>query len=353
MVIKSLQAGRGAAALAVAVYHTYLILYQKTHVSTFGDVAQFGYLGVPFFFVLSGFIIALAHNGDINNPEVFRDYVIKRVVRVYPLYWFFSIFYIAAAVAGIGDPDFSWSPAHLIEDITLIHFTPDFGSPPLKVAWTLFFEIQFYAFFAIAILSRRWAVIAGVTWFLGLLFIPATNRWLENFFSYWNLAFICGIIAYALFRRLPGRWWLLFTAAGLVCLVICFSYFSPLEMRDRRNLGIIPVSIGFGVLMLGLALFEKERQINYGRLVMLLGDGSYAIYLIHSAVISVLVALYVKLHLASLIPLSIAFFVILAIAAIAGLSAHLLLEKPFLTWVRKRRRNEKSAASMLSSEAQT
>ena len=44
--------------MAVAGYHVYLLFLQKFNVATFEDVAQFGYLGVPYFFVLSGFIIA-------------------------------------------------------------------------------------------------------------------------------------------------------------------------------------------------------------------------------------------------------------------------------------------------------
>ena len=40
MVIKSLQAGRGIAALAVAIYHTYLILYQKTGVAQFSGAFE-------------------------------------------------------------------------------------------------------------------------------------------------------------------------------------------------------------------------------------------------------------------------------------------------------------------------
>lgn len=336
MVIRSLQAGRGIAALAVAVYHTYLILYQKTGVPQFSGVAQFGYLGVPFFFVLSGFIIALAHHRDIGRPVALREYAFKRFVRVYPLYWFFSIFYVAAAAMGLGDPDFSWAPAHLLEDVLLVHFTPDFASPPLKVAWTLFFEIQFYFFFALAILSARLAWFAAAVWFMGLLFFPVTNRWLENFFSYWNIAFLCGIAAYVLFRRLPARWWWVFVAAAVLCLAACFTQFSPLELRGRRNVGIVPVSIGFGALMLGLALFEKERSANYGRFMMLLGDGSYSLYLVHSAVISVAVAIYVKLHLTQMIPPPVAFFLILAVAVIAGIVAHLVVERPFMAWIRQR-----------------
>lgn len=45
IMIKSLQIGRGLATLAVAVYHTYLILDQKTGTAVFAGVARYGYEG--------------------------------------------------------------------------------------------------------------------------------------------------------------------------------------------------------------------------------------------------------------------------------------------------------------------
>lgn len=330
--IRSLQVGRGAAAIAVAIYHCYLILLQKTGVPIFGSVAQFGYLGVPFFFVLSGFIIALAHGRDIDQPSALCPYVMKRFLRVYPLYWLLSIFYIVAASTGLGDPDFSWNPVHLIEDVLLIHATPNFNSPPLKVAWTLFYEIRFYLFFGLAIMSRRLGILALVVWLAALVLVRPTSDFMIETLSYWNLAFVFGMIAHVLYRKLPARLWWPFLAVGIAMLLLSFSLAGPMELRDRRSVMIIPVSLGFASVMLGIAMLEGRAALKFGKLPMLLGDASYAIYLVHSAVISVAVAVYLKSGLDDLVPIPVAYFGILIVAIGAGVVAHWILEKPILAW---------------------
>ena len=78
--------------MAVAGYHVYLLCLQKFNVATFEDVAQFGYLGVPYFFVLSGFIIAFAHWKDLGKLESLPNYGYRRIVRLYPIYILYLAF---------------------------------------------------------------------------------------------------------------------------------------------------------------------------------------------------------------------------------------------------------------------
>ncbi len=67
---QSIQAMRGLAAMSVAAHHTSLIMAESKYggVSAFEAVTSKGWIGVNFFFVLSGFIIFLAHSKDINRP---------------------------------------------------------------------------------------------------------------------------------------------------------------------------------------------------------------------------------------------------------------------------------------------
>lgn len=57
--IKSLQAGRFFAAMAVVLHHASVSVtaFVDQVPSRFEAIAEYGYLGVDFFFVLSGFII--------------------------------------------------------------------------------------------------------------------------------------------------------------------------------------------------------------------------------------------------------------------------------------------------------
>ena len=67
--LESIQVARGLAALAVVFYHASLLFTQKAGLNIFSGIGKYGYMGVPFFFVLSGFIIGFAHYKDIGKKE--------------------------------------------------------------------------------------------------------------------------------------------------------------------------------------------------------------------------------------------------------------------------------------------
>ncbi len=84
--ISLLQVFRGLAALLVVYHHA-----NREVAGVFGDswwrsLFDLGDAGVQFFFVLSGFIIYHVHRHDIGRPERTRRYLLKRIIRIYPIY---------------------------------------------------------------------------------------------------------------------------------------------------------------------------------------------------------------------------------------------------------------------------
>lgn len=85
--IKSLEGGRGIAALIVAFFHL------KIGIEYFSIIRN-GYIFVDLFFVLSGFVI---YSSYANRLNAFRDvgsFVIRRFGRLFPLLIFSTMFYI-------------------------------------------------------------------------------------------------------------------------------------------------------------------------------------------------------------------------------------------------------------------
>ncbi len=102
MNLKLIQSFRGFAAMAVVAFHTSIGMADPRY---FGQPVLTWLtwkmnLGVDFFFVLSGFIIALAHNNDLGQPKQIIGYFKKRLIRIYPIYWVYLTMFCALALAG-------------------------------------------------------------------------------------------------------------------------------------------------------------------------------------------------------------------------------------------------------------
>ncbi len=157
--LRCLQACRAAAALLVVLFHTsegIVALPKYFAARPFGALFAFGGAGVDFFFVLSGFIIAHVHGGDVGRPERLRAYLTKRLTRIYPTYWavLLPVLLVFLAVPSFGkgherDP--------LVMFCSLVLLPLANSEPVLIVSWSLCYEVLFYGLFAGLIASRRWA----------------------------------------------------------------------------------------------------------------------------------------------------------------------------------------------------
>ena len=87
--IKSLEGARGLAALIVALFHL-------TIGAHYFSVIRYGYLFVDLFFVLSGFVIAGAYSGRIGGGRDVGTFMLRRFGRLFPLMVVSTVMYVAA-----------------------------------------------------------------------------------------------------------------------------------------------------------------------------------------------------------------------------------------------------------------
>src|SRR5512133_4113793 len=97
--ILNLQLFRGVAALLVVLYHASIYSQEQFGRTFLAGLFLFGHTGVDFFFVLSGFIICYIHFSDIGNPTRLRDFALKRLTRVFPIYWIVTAIKLAVIFA--------------------------------------------------------------------------------------------------------------------------------------------------------------------------------------------------------------------------------------------------------------
>jgi len=164
--IRSIEGARGIAALAVVGYH--LNRLGNLGLGNLGGdhsvLYRFGWLGVPLFFLLSGFLLfrpfAHALLFEERWPNV-RRYARSRFLRIFPAYWVVVTLTIVEPAGLYGQLHASNRPTsvwHAVANYTLIYL-PLRVPAVVTVAWTLCIEIAFYAVLPFFALGARRLVI--------------------------------------------------------------------------------------------------------------------------------------------------------------------------------------------------
>lgn len=343
--LTTLQAGRALAALAVVFNH----LSQATRAFVGGmpdwlmSIMGHGYLGVDFFFVLSGFIIYYT-NIDRVGPGWPRAYAQTRLLRIYapylPIGVGLAVLYVLLPGLSHGNRHWGW--------LTSITLLPSDRSPALSVAWTLRHEIVFYAFAFFALLSRRplaamglWAGLIGVNLALGGHPGTPSSGLRSILLDPINLEFGFGMLAAWGFNRPSWRRPILSLLLSAATITVFFLLGAP---RDWS------VILGLGLTFLIVPLVQAERagRFTAGPTLLLLGEASYAIYLVHDPVLSIVARVAAGLPFAHW---SVCVLLGLAAAVAAGVGYHLLYEKPALRFLKRLVGGKRIVATSLKDEA--
>jgi exopolysaccharide production protein ExoZ len=284
--IKWLQALRAVAVLLVILFHIAVQESATTpslqYLAFFGN---FGYGGVNLFFVISGFIMVYISQDRWGNRDKWRGFVARRAVRIYPTYWLVFLITIAVFTGYYGKANClagDWGKT--FGAITLARDPRDMCFVPQ--AWTLHWELLFYlTFSAVFFLSREWSIRVGIIWAVASACVIAfaRSRVSENVFDYctYNLHFLAGAALCLVYPKVRLRhpiFWI-FAGASLFVLSGVLNGQGVMNTEDRlhRLVQFVPGSLMLLYGFLGL----EERRIAPPNWLLLLGNASYSIYLIH------------------------------------------------------------------------
>lgn len=144
--IKSLDGVRAVAALLVIFFH---FCQYTVFNSSIGKIIQkigfLGQTGVSLFFVLSGFLITRILMSHINKNHYWKNFIIRRSLRIFPLYYGYLVvnYFIIPAFKGIPSPDLSLQFYYwfYLQDFSTTFHWPSAGP---KHFWSLAVEEHFY-----------------------------------------------------------------------------------------------------------------------------------------------------------------------------------------------------------------
>ncbi len=343
MKIRTIEVLRGLAALSVAVAHSDSFIGGSADLP-FGRWHSFampGTAGVEFFFVLSGFVMAVAHRDDLAEGRNMGRFLWRRFCRVYPLYW---IVFLIPLYRFWGAP--SITPSSVAAWMSLLPLRPD---NLLIVAWTLRQEVTFYLVLALCLLPfvGRFILVAWIgstvlVWFVlpPLSFLPYGSLVFGHLFSLFNFEFFAGLLAGWLlprWTRWPGLAWLLL-AAGIGGLGWRMSLdgwgveYGPVAARPIYGAAYASIIVAFAVL-------ERGGRIRFGRRAAVMagwaGAVSYPLYLVHLPVLDYVARWLGASGMAGRIGPDLTFAVLLASTVLGGLALAVAVDQPLQRLLRR------------------
>lgn len=339
LTLACLQAGRALAALLVVMYHNGLYIFALDKYwghDPAGSFFTFAHAGVEFFFVLSGFIILYIHWPDIGRPERFLSFAKKRFLRIFPMYWLVLAVIVPVyfLVPSFGQP-YHRDPVILLSSVLLVHVDPQMRSA-LAVAWTLYHEILFYAVFALAILNRTWGLTVLALWLLvsAASLFTSPSFPLEYLASPLHLLFGMGMLACLLLKstRLPYPAALAWMGMALFFATGMEESYGVVFSNTTRN---VLYGLGSAFALAGLVELERQGRLRVPGWLALMGDASYAIYLTHFTLLSLLAKLFIRFGAKDLLPDALCYILLPLLAVLMGVAIHRFVERPLLRWLRR------------------
>jgi len=302
-----------------AAFHVVIFHFQAMQIfigpAWFQKLSSIGYVGVSFFFVLSGFILVYTYAG---RPMVLKNFWRARFARIYPAYAFSLLVtapFFFYAVLTMNIPFFVWAKAHLKLASALVlsllqAWVPQAALTWNAVAWSLSVEAFFYILFPFLLLvlirhsQRQLLLIAAASWLTSLALsgtyvvlnpdrLAVVNPdvlgavWLNALkfnplarLPEFPLGMACGFLF--LRSRRESKLALPLVLSGIAALVVVV-YFSAVIPYSILHTALLAPA--FAAIVYGFALRPDWGSILENRWIVLCGDASYSLYLLHSMII--------------------------------------------------------------------
>ncbi len=271
---------RFVAAFSVLLFHYSVRSYGANpalyvHYPFLDIIGRYGFLGVPLFFIISGFVISLS--AEYSNA---KNFLISRITRLYPAYWL-CISLSAIIMLYFGGAYFPITLKQYLVGLTMLQSF--FNVPDVDgVYWTLALEIQFYLFVFLLLFFKKFAYLEKLSWLWLLicciiLFVPhLTYVFIPRYAPY----FIAGITFYKIKNDKLN-------AARASVLVITLAIAIYLTTQPQHlAIGLSFSRIAIGVILatfwlLFYLLVTNRLSSFYHPSFIKLGALTYPLYLIH------------------------------------------------------------------------
>lgn len=334
--IESLDYLRGIMAISVMVYHYYIFSIADHELE--GLLGKLGIYAVSTFYILSGLSLTLAYYDGVNNFKEVLAYMIKRIFRIFPMIW------LATSIALF----FTWLGDNTLPDLVtiLLNYTLLFGF--LKIdsyiatgAWSIGNEMVFYFLFPIIIFFVRMNksimllilfLFIAIALYYAFFVLDENNELSVQWIKYinpFNQVYLFTIgMAIAIFfksnfmKNQFFSWLWIIILLGFICLPSYDQQVNLITDWER-----IYYSILFTLMTLLFFIGVGDYNNLFGKILQLLGEISYSIYLLHPLVAIPVVYITSKYGIEKF---DAHFYFAIPLTLVSAYISFLLVEKPMI-----------------------
>jgi peptidoglycan/LPS O-acetylase OafA/YrhL len=266
----------------------------------YNNIFEEGYIGVSFFFILSGFVLSYSYQSNlIINKINIKKFYIARIARIFPLHVFTFILSIPLTYSIFIENKKFWL-FQAFTNLSLIHsFIPikniyfSFNGPSWSISCEIFFYFIFpFIIFFISKYNQFKTILVFLIFTFPILIFLIPNNWYHSLF-YINpifriIDFIIGILICWLFKISNSKKISLnytFLEISSIFLFILFFYLhsSVIEVARYSFYYWLPISYIIFSFSFQKGIISKILSHN---LLIYLGELSFAFYLFHQLVIN-------------------------------------------------------------------
>jgi exopolysaccharide production protein ExoZ len=354
-----LQILRAVAALLVVYRHAVEIvrLHQSANQSHSYALDKFGACGVDIFFTISGFILStVILRTAPETPAMAWDFLTRRWIRIFPIYWIVSIFFVVLA-ATHKLLTLEWT----IDSYLLVPLTYPLRAPLLLFGWTLMFEIFFYyVIYLNLLISKKAAIprtVACILWLVGMGTIIGIQRpILIVICNPMNIEFVLGCAIawlYARFGTHPRLGTVLMLSGSLALATTVFLGYGRIDdaafiLNGAESWSrVLRWGLASAVVTAGFVFRPAEMRSPAGRFGVYLGDTSYSIYLTSTVTLFVANRYYAPI---AALPAGLNISLLIFLVILVGTATYKWIERPIAKFLSRKyeRQNSRRALQLAS-----